>query len=66
MKEIPWTRKPAFFFCPACGRWIDDSVVSGDQVHDRSQGGCGEFVLTRADANTIYGHGNGQSQNEDR
>jgi hypothetical protein len=50
MNDIPWTRKPVLFFCPACRRWIDDSFVTSDQVHDRTRGGCGEFVLTRADA----------------
>lgn len=49
MKVIPWQRKPVFFFCPACNRWVNDAVVTHDQCHDRTRGGCGEFVFTRAD-----------------
>lgn len=48
MKPIPWERKPKLFYCPACRRFLDDSGVTGDQVHDRTRGGCGEFCLDAA------------------
>lgn len=49
MKPIPWERKQLLFFCPACRRWIDDSMVTNDQTHDRTRGGCGEFVYAESD-----------------
>jgi len=49
MKPIPWERKPIYFFCPRCG-WVSDAEVSNDQVHEIARGGCGNFVLSRADA----------------
>lgn len=45
---IVWQRKPKRFFCPSCG-WIYDDRVTGDQVHEISRGGCGQFCFTEED-----------------
>ncbi len=56
MKPIAWTRKVAFFFCPVCKLRVNDTVVTHDQCHDRTRGGCGEFVFTRDDMAQEQGH----------
>jgi hypothetical protein len=50
MIEINWQRKATFFYCPACRKRVSDAEVTGDQVHDRSRGVCGEFVFSEAHA----------------
>lgn len=53
MKELNWKRKPAYFYCPVCKKWIDDSVVTLDGCHDLLRGGCNCFVMTQADVQAL-------------
>lgn len=49
LKPVYFQRKPMLFWCSACRKWIDDSVVTNDQTHERARGGCGSFVLSVSD-----------------